>query len=370
VFNPRDQDLVDFGGGFGGGGGGRGGGAAAAALTPENAPIRPPGENPPGGVLLRYWLGAGNHDVGIEVLDAAGKVIRSFTSRQDSATAADSVRRAAETRSRTDSLRARGFSEDSIRALVRVAPDAAGGIVPAGEDQAPTRAQPPPRAPNRRGMNTFAWNMRHADASSFPGMILWAAGTTGPLVGPGMYRVRLSVDGKAIGIESFRLLPDPRIKATLADLQERAKLSLQIRDRFSQANDAVKTIRDVKGQLDDRQKRVAAAQQTAFTNVATPFGAALSQVEDSLYQTKNRSGQDPLNYPIRLNNKIGALLGVVSSADGRPTQQSYDVFTVLSTQLDRELAKMHQIMNANVPKVNALLQTSGLPPIRGPSVVP
>ena len=155
----------------------------------------------------------------------------------------------------------------------------------------------------------------------------------------------------------------------MAEWQEQSRVALQIRDRFSEANDAVKTIRHVKGELADREKRMPAAQQSAFAGLATPFGAALSQVEDSLYQTKNRSGQDPLNYPIRLNNKIGALMGVVSGANGAPTEQTYGVFKGLSTQLDREVAKLREILNTNLPRVNGLLQSNGLPPIRPPAPV-
>jgi hypothetical protein len=362
---------VDFGGGRGGGGGFGGGGAGAGAVTPENAPLHPVGQNPPSGVMVQYWLGTANQEVTLDFLDAAGNVIRSFTSRQDSATAAESVTRAASLRSRMDSLRARGLSDDSIRVLTRVATDAAGGIVPA-DDAGPPRAPPPARASNRRGLNTFAWNMRYPDASSFPGMILWAAGTTGPLVPPATYRVRLSVAGRPVGAETFRILPDPRRKATVAEWTEQSRLALQVRDRFSQANDAVKTIRFVKGELTDREKKVPAPQQSAFRGLANPFATDLSVVEDSLYQTRNRSGQDPLNYPIRLNNKIGALMGVVAGADGRPTQQSYEVYKVLSTQLDRELARLRDVMAANLPKVNAFLQSAGAPQIRvppGPGVI-
>jgi hypothetical protein len=87
-------------------------------------------------------------------------------------------------------------------------------------------------------------------------------------------------------------------------------------------------------------------------------------VEDSLYQTKNRSGQDPLNYPIRLNNRIGALMGVVGSADGRPTQQSYDVYKVVAGRsFTRELTKLRKLMGDNLPKINAMLRAAGLKPI-------
>ena len=85
----------------------------------------------------------------------------------------------------------------------------------------------------------------------------------------------------------------------------------------------MKEIRRIKSELADREKKMPAAQQVAVHGAFDIRSAPRSrEVEDSLYQTKNRSGQDPLNYPIRLNNRIGALLGVVQSADGRPTQQS------------------------------------------------
>jgi hypothetical protein len=168
------------------------------------------------------------------------------------------------------------------------------------------------------------------------------------------------VGGRPIATESFRILADPRVKATLAEWQEQSRLALQIRDRFSEANDAVKQIRHVKSELADRLTKMPAAQQGELSALSSAFATALSQVEDSLYQTKNRSGQDPLNYPIRLNNRIGALMGVVSSADGKPTQQSYDVYKVESTELATQLTKLRQLMADNLPKVNAMLRAAGL----------
>jgi hypothetical protein len=267
-----------------------------------------------------------------------------------------------------DSLRVAGIAEDSIQKLVRVATDAAGGIEPASDDEG-FRVPPTPRAPNRRGVNSFSWNMRYPDASSFQGMILWAASVQGPLAPPGTYAIRLTVNGKPIGTESFKLIPDPRSKGvTSADYAEQFALLTKIRDRFSETNDAVKTIRYVKRELSDRQKRLAADRQAAFGTTATALEQALSQVEDSLYQTKNRSGQDPLNYPIRLNNKIGALMGVVASADGRPTQQSYAVLTELSRELDRELAILKQTLSTGLPRVNSMLRDAGLPPVEAKPV--
>ena len=325
LFKPRDQYRIAGGGGFGGGGG-RGGGAPAQ-VTPENAPNRPTGQSPTSGAVVQYWLKTGGELVTLDFLDGTGKVVRTYSSKQDSAAAP---------------------------------------AQPAGDDFfAPP---PPPRVANKRGVNTFLWNVRYPDAESFPGMILWAANVTGPLVPPGTYKVRMNVAGTPVATETFKILPDPRIKATLADWQEQARVALQIRDRFSEANDAVKDIRRVKTEISDRQGRIPAAQQAEFTALAATFTTALSEVEDSLYQTKNRSGQDPLNYPIRLNNRIGALMGVVSSSDGRPTQQTYEVYKVVAGELTKDLTKLRQVMTANLGKINAMLRAAGLKEIenKGP----
>jgi len=362
LFKPRDQYRASFGGGFG-----RRGGRGEQVVTPENAPVHPVGVNPPGGVFVQYYLKNANDEVSLDLLDGQGKLIRRFTSRLDSAAYADSVRRFERTKSKTDSLHAAGIAEDSIKKLVQVAPDAAGGIEPS-EDEG-YRPPPTPRAPNRRGVNSFTWNMRYPDATGFRGMILWAAGTTGPMAPPGAYNVRLVVNGKAVSTESFKLIPDPRSKGvTAADYAEQFALLTKIRDRFSEANDAVKTIRYVKSELENRRPRIPSAQQASFGTAATALEQALSQVEDSIYQTKNHASEDPLNYPIRLNNKIGALMGVVGSADGRPTQQSYSVFTELSTELDRQLALLKRTLDAGLPRMNSMLRGAGLPAVEAKPV--
>src|SRR5262249_47356876 len=132
---------------------------------------------------------------------------------------------------------------------------------------------PPMRVPNKRGVNTFLWNMRYPDATNFPGMILWAANVTGPLVPPGSYQVRLLVGGRPVATESFKVLADPRIKATLAEWQEQSRLALQVRDRFSEANDAVKEIRRVKTELADRDAKMTPEQKREFTALSNAFGA-------------------------------------------------------------------------------------------------
>ena len=122
----------------------------------------------------------------------------------------------------------------------------------------------------------------------------------------------------------------------------------------------MKEIRRIKAALADRKGKLPATQAGEFAALSGAFATALTDVEDSLYQTQNRSEEDPLNFPIRLNNRVGALLGVVQSADGRPTQQSYQVYTVVSAELTKTMAKLKRVMDASLPRVNGMLRAAGL----------
>ena len=375
LFKPRDTYRIQWGGGgFGGGGGG---GGAQAGMGPQTAPVNPTAANPPSGVQVQYYLKNAFPEVTVSILDAAGNLIRSFSSTQDSMQVADSITREARRKTREDSLKAAGLSADSVRALMR-APDA-----PQAQDfEAGWRPTSPPRAANRKGVNTFVWDMRYPAPSAFRGMILWAAGANaGPMAPPGSYQVRLAVNGKTIGTERFRLIADPRVKGvTAADYDAQFRFLRRAANRFSEANDAVKTMRYVKSEVEDRRGKIGADYKQAFEQHATPLAAELSSVEDSVYQTKSRSGQDPLNYPIRLNNKLGALLGVAGSSDGRPTAQVYEVYQMLDVELEQELARMKVAITQHLTPLNATLKSAGLaeiipkavdvPAPKAPAVVP
>jgi hypothetical protein len=207
----------------------------------------------------------------------------------------------------------------------------------------------------------FAWNLRYPDPSVFENMILWAGSIAGPVVLPGTYSVRLHANGQTY-TQPLTVVRDPRSTASNADLKEQFDFLMRIRDKTSQANDAVRTIRNVKAQLADRSKRMPADKNAAFSSAATALSNRLSSIEGELYQVKNQSSQDPLNYPIRLNNKIAALSGVVGGSEAKPTSQSYTVFNDLSAQLDRQLSAMRDALSG-LPVINGTLTAAGLPAI-------
>jgi photosystem II stability/assembly factor-like uncharacterized protein len=367
LFAPRPTYRASFGGGFGGGGGGGGGGGA----QPATAPVNPVATNPPNGAIIQYWLTSANQEVTLSILDSAGNLIRSFTSRQDSMQAADSLARETRRRTYEDSLRNAGLPPDSVQRLGRAMPN------PPQEFAPGWRPTSPPRAANRRGINAFGWDMRYPAPSAFRGMILWAANANnGPMAPPGTYIARLAVNGRTVGQQNFRLLPDPRVTGvTPAEYAEQFRFLRRVANRFSEANDAVSTIRVVKTEVDDRRGKLPSEARATFDQHANALTGTLTSVEDSIYQTKSRSGQDPLNYPIRLNNKLGALLGVAGSSDGRPTAQTYEVFTLLSGQLEGELRRMRVALTTHLPAINAILRDYRLPEIvprssTAPALVP
>jgi hypothetical protein len=213
------------------------------------------------------------------------------------------------------------------------------------------------------GLNRFVWDMRHADAARFPGMIMWAGDVRGPRAAPGTYQVKLTAGGQTL-TQSFEIKRDPRLQTTPEEFQKQLALSLRIRDKLTETHEAVARIRDVKRQLNDLLTR-AADQPNAkpVLDAGRALGAKLTAVEEELYQTKNQSSQDPLNFPIKLNNKLAALGGVVSSADAQPTDQSYTLYEELSTKIDAQLRQLEQVMTADLKAFNNLVRTSDIPAV-------
>jgi len=225
---------------------------------------------------------------------------------------------------------------------------------------------PPPRGGVKKGMNRVMWDLRQEGAVVFPGMIMWAAQPQrGPSSPPGQYNVRISALGET-ATRSFNIGLDPRLKAvgiSEADLHEQYKLSAQVRDKVSEANNAVIQIRSIREQVNERMAKVPERRRAEIQAIADGLMKPLSVVEEEVYQVRNRSGQDPLNYPIRLNNKIAALSGVIESADNKPTDQSYEVFKELSTELDAQLQKLQATLKTELRRMNAAFQREKIAPV-------
>jgi hypothetical protein len=190
---------------------------------------------------------------------------------------------------------------------------------------------------------------------------MWAGSTRGPQAPPGKYSVRLTAGGTT-RTQEFLIRRNETVKAvTDADLHEQLKLAKQISDRLSTANDAVIRIRALKDQIADRVRK---ASDPAVASAGNALTGKLTAVEGEIYQYRNRSNQDPLNFPIRLNNKLAALQGIVESGDARPTDQSYAVFKELSDKLAEQLVQLDSTVTADLAALNRLLSGKNLEAIK------
>jgi len=279
---------------------------------------RPVGQNPAGGVAIYYSLAAkpaDKQEITLEILDAAGQPVKKFSSIE---------------------------KKDE------------GPADPEEEAFGPPRGAG--KLPAEAGINRFVWNLRYEDATKFPGLIMWAGNVEGPTAAPGKYTARLTVAGHS-QTQTFTVRPDPRLKTRPEDYAAQLALALQIRDKLSAVNQAVVEIREARKQLAryEKEDQVAAA--------AKALGQKLSSIEEALYQTKLKAGEDALNFPIKLNNKLAALKGDVEESDAAPTRQEQMVYEDLATQSNAELDELKKLLAGDLPAFNKQVRDANIPAV-------
>ena len=228
------------------------------------------------------------------------------------------------------------------------------------DDDDDDKPKGPPTTALTAGLNRFIWNMRYPQYAVFPDMIMWAGRSRGVTALPGTYQVRLTADG-VTKTQSFTIAPDPRVKATTAaDRQARFALATAVSAKVTEANNAVRLIRGLKEQTAAAAKAV---KDPVTLKALADFDTRISAIEAEIYQVNNRSRQDPLNYPIKLNDKLAGLISTIESADAPPTAQTRVVFDQLSAQLDVQLKALDTVLAADLPPLNALLKKDRQPAI-------
>jgi photosystem II stability/assembly factor-like uncharacterized protein len=206
------------------------------------------------------------------------------------------------------------------------------------------------------GMNKFNWNMRYANAEGFDGLIMWGGSLTGPKAVPGIYKAKLTVNGKATETE-FEIVKDPRSSGTVADIKEQFDFSIAVRDKLTETHKAIKKIRAAREQINRvTEPMKGKADMKEVTDLAKSILDDMKSVEEALYQTKNRSGQDPLNYPVRLNNKLAAAGSEVDGGDYKPTEQAKAVSKEITEKIDIQLNQLNKVMTEKLPRFNELVK--------------
>lgn len=195
------------------------------------------------------------------------------------------------------------------------------------------------------GANEFNWNLRIPDARGFEGMIMWSGPLRGPKVVPGEYIVKLTVDGKSEQ-QSFKVLPDLRYETSQEDLLAQYNFLLQVRDKLTETHETIISIRQYREKLNKL-----ASDKPGQKRRIEPIVKSITTIEQELYQTQNRSNQDPLNFPIRLNNKLAHLNVIVGTGEWRPTDGAESVRVEITRQIDIQLDKFRDIEKNQILKL-------------------
>jgi photosystem II stability/assembly factor-like uncharacterized protein len=282
-------------------------------FNPRRYPV---GQNPPSGAILYYYLkDAPKEPAKLELLDANGKVIRSFSSEEK----------------KTEG-----------------APDE-------GE-----REEPVEHIPAKAGLNLFVWDLRYQEPTKVPGLIYDAGEPVGPLALPGKYQVRLTVAGKS-QTAAFEVKMDPRVKTSQEDLRKQFDLMLKLRDRQDEMNKTVIAIRDLRAQLQALEKRLGSSEAVkSLVAASADLRKKISAIEEQLVQVNSKASEDQANYPTMLNSKLGYLDAVVDSADSAPTVAEEGVFDDLDKRLEAQLAKWRDVLAKDLPAFNESLRKDNI----------
>jgi len=284
------------------------------------------GENPPNGAVIFYNLKsapAKDSEITLSILDAQGKEIRRFTSKTDGN----------------------------------------GKPVEPQKDFYSKNKPLPKQMPDKAGMNRFVWDLRYPDATHVPGAVLWFGSMRGPKVLPGSYTLKLTAGGQTY-TQTLTVLNDPRSKLSADDLAARQALLMQIYAKLDETDKAINGLRGLRTQINDLTQRYAKSSQAKMLgDEAKPLLDTLTSIEDALIQSKAHASEDVLNYPVRLNNKLAALITSVEYSNSRPTAQAHAVYKDLAEQTDAQLARWQSVQASGLPAFNEKIRAMSLPAI-------
>ncbi len=213
-----------------------------------------------------------------------------------------------------------------------------------------------------KGMNQFVWDMQYAAAEKIEGQILWHGTVPGPKAAPGKYFYKIKAD-KDSAEGSFMIMANPVYKATQQDYEDQLTFLLAIRDKFNAIQKANKNIADLRKQINDFTDKQGKKLPASIKSQADTIIKQLTTIEEALHQTKAKSDQDVLNYPIRLDDKLAGLYKFASSGNTAPAQQGKETFAELSAQTDVQLNKLKQLLEEELPNLNQQIRDKSLPAI-------
>ena len=209
----------------------------------------------------------------------------------------------------------------------------------------------------KSGGNKLIWDMRYPGFKSFDGMILYSSPNVGPKAIPGSYKVILTYNNEVMS-QDFEILKDPRLSNTQNDYLEQFNFLISVRDQVSIANQSIIDIRKIKKDLQYIIDKSSDNKQ--LISLINEFSNKLSVIENKIHMTKNQSRQDPLNYGIRINNRLAFLMADSQRGDFPPTDQSIEFFNVIKEELNYELASFNKLLNTYVGQINNMIEDNNI----------
>lgn len=214
-----------------------------------------------------------------------------------------------------------------------------------------------------KGHNVFYWDMNYPGSESFPGMVMWAGSSIRPTAVPGQYQATVTL-GELSESVKFTIKKDPRLDATDEDYQAQFDFLVQVRDKLTETHRTIKAIRDLRSQVAAILNRTKGQEKyQTLQEMGKSIQAELTAIEEALYQTKNQSSQDPLNYPIRLNNRLSALASLASIGSYPPTRQAQAVRQEVEALIDQQIERFITIKTKRIQEWNALADKLDVPAV-------
>ena len=286
------------------------------------------GQNHPNGVIINYYIKELQEDdyLRIDIENKDGSIIRSFTNNQDKYSQV-------------------GNNDKSIMVGNPVLSN------PNDIDNALSSDNLESLSP-KNGGNRLIWDMRYPGFKSFEGMVLYSSPNVGPKATPGKYNIKMTYNDMVFK-EEFEIVKDPRVKISQADYQDQLEFLIDVRDEVSKANQQIIDIRRIKNNMSfilDKSK-----DNNELQEMINKYLDDISVVENNIHMTKNQSRQDPLNFGIRINNRIAFLLADSQRGDYPPTDQSKEFFSQVKEELDIEVTNLKAIIEKHSQKIEEYL---------------
>ncbi len=289
-------------------------------------------ERPPLGARIHFYLSEQKTPVTVRIRDDRGRLVRTFRGRSG-----------------------------------EVDENQEGGPPEAEENQEggpPERSRPQRKTFNlRTGMNRVVWNLDYGAPELVPGAVMsLSRRSSGPRAAPGLYTVELDVDG-VTRTQTLKVRRDPRWEASDQDLQEQFELARSVLEELNRSHAAIRRIRSVREQVQDllgRAREAGLKQVQRLEQTSEGLLKHLRAIEEELIQTRNESGQDPINFPPRIDNQIAYLFAVVNGQDALPTEGSYQRYEDLKGELSEILGRLERVLSPGVREFNREAAKAGM----------